>query len=98
MMMMGMTAAANMAVRPTTLYQAAMELSINATINANVDKLNNFLIISGINIFIMVFTYITVYYSVGVGGSPLPNKCPYVPRNSCNGSINFLGIPGPCCT
>ena len=74
MMMIGMTAAAKIAVSPATLYQAAMELSVNAVINANVERLSIFLIISGINIFIGIKQLISVYYSVGVGGSPIPNK------------------------
>ena len=76
MIMMGMTAAANIAVKPTTLYQAAMALSVNAVINASVDRLNIFLNKCGISIFIGKMSLITVYYSVGVGGSPSPNKCP----------------------
>jgi hypothetical protein len=76
MMITGMTAAANIAVKPTTLYQAAMALSVNAVINANVDRLNTFLINSGINIFITNCTKISAYYSLGSGASPLPNKCP----------------------
>lgn len=76
MMMIGITAAANIAVKPTTLYQAAMELSVNATINASVERLNIFLNNCGINIFIGNLRLISVYYSLGSGASPLPNKCP----------------------
>jgi hypothetical protein len=53
MIIIGMTAAANIAVKPTTLYHAAMALSVSATTNANVDRLKIFLIISGIRIFII---------------------------------------------
>ena len=74
MMITGMTAAANIAVNPTTLYQAAMALSVNAVINANVDRLKTFLNSCGINIFIGNMPLITVYYSLGSGASPLPNK------------------------
>jgi hypothetical protein len=80
MMMIGMTAAAKIAVSPATLYQAAMELSVNATINASVERLKIFLIISGINIFIVKKHLITVYYNIlgvpGSGGSPSPNRYP----------------------
>ena len=97
MMMIGMTAAANIAVKPTTLYHAAMALSVNAVINAKVERLNIFLINSGISIFMSKKPIITEYYSVGKsGGSLRPKRCPYVPINSFNGSTNFLGIPGPC--
>jgi hypothetical protein len=52
MIMMGITAAANMAVKPTTLYQAAMPLRVSAVISAKVLRLKIFLIIFGISIFI----------------------------------------------
>jgi hypothetical protein len=52
-MMMGMTAAANIAVKPTTLYQAAMPLRVRAVTKAIVERLKIFLIINGIRIFII---------------------------------------------
>jgi len=60
MIMIGITAAANIAVKPTTLYHAAMALSVSAVTNANVDRLKIFLIISGIRIFIVFVPKITV--------------------------------------
>jgi hypothetical protein len=54
MIMMGMTAAANIAVKPTTLYQAAMPLNTSAVISAKVLRLNIFLNSRGIIIFIVV--------------------------------------------
>ena len=40
MIIMGITAAAKMAVKPKIEYQAAMALRDNATIRVSVDKLN----------------------------------------------------------
>lgn len=94
MMITGMTAAANIAVRPNMLYHAAMALSVSAVTNANVERLNILLIINGIRIFSAKIAKISVYYS---GGVPLPNKYPYVPINSLIGITSFRGIPGPCC-
>jgi hypothetical protein len=43
MIMIGMTAAAKIAVRPNTEYQAAIALSVSATSKVTVGKLNIFL-------------------------------------------------------
>jgi hypothetical protein len=43
MIMIGMTAAAKIAVKPSTEYQAAMALSVSATRRVKVGKLNIFL-------------------------------------------------------
>jgi len=52
MIIMGMTAAANMAVRPRTLYQAAIQLKVRAVIRVRLVSENNF----G-NLSIIIFSY-----------------------------------------
>jgi hypothetical protein len=91
-------AAANIAVKPTTLYQAAIPLNVSAVSSANVLRLNVFLKNSGIIIFMKKYTQISVYYCLGSGGSPSPKRYPYMPINSVNSMTNFLGMPGPCWT
>jgi hypothetical protein len=75
-----------------------MPLNTSAVISAKVLRLNIFLNICGIILFSFEYTQITVYYSLGLGGSPSPNKYPYVAINSGKDMTNLRGIPGPCCT